>query len=105
MHKDFYASGFLYLPYSQQILLQEITQEIPSTHSPWYMFGDKGRAKEQPEKAFRRIIFDSLKVKLPIQSIHPVYDYFHKSYNATHFVFYGEVEETQKLSVPKGRTL
>ncbi len=103
MHKVFYASGFLYRPKSQQILLQQVAKDpSTATSSPWSIFGGINRKEEKTEIAFQRIIYDLLKVKLATKSIYAIYDYFHSGYKKFHYVFYGEVSETQNIHAPKG---
>jgi hypothetical protein len=95
MHKDFYASGFLYHLPSGQILLQQSTLD-PS--SLWSLFGKQGLYKESPEVTFQRVIYDLLHVKLPLTTIYPIYTYFYKDIHKDHAVVYAEVEDTKRFS-------
>ena len=96
MHKDFYASGFLYHLPSKQILLQQQSTLVKS--SLWSLFGKKGLSKESPETTFQRVIYNLSHVKLPLATIYPVYTYFYKDINKNHAVVYAEVENMQQFS-------
>lgn len=101
MHKTFYASGFLYRPKSAQILLQQLVSKLPESSSWSIVSGKNNKDEERAENTFQRVIYDLLKVKININSIHPVYDYFHNVYNATHYVFYAEIDEEEIFWSPK----
>ncbi|MBI4080382.1 MAG: NUDIX domain-containing protein [Candidatus Levybacteria bacterium] len=104
MHKAFYASGFLYRPQTQQILLQQLTKDTPNTSPIWSLIGGESQKEEQAERTFQKIIAKLLKVKLDVKSITAVYDYFHNEHKKIHFVLYGEVGERQPIRIPKGAT-
>lgn len=95
MHKDFYASGFLYHLPSGKILLQQSTLD-PS--SLWSLFGKQGLYKESAEVTFQRVINDLLHVKLPLATIYPIYTYFYRDIHKDHAIVYAEVEEMQPFS-------
>lgn len=101
MHKPFYASGFLYHPPTQQILLQQSTKVLPNESSFWIMVGGVNEKSETPDYSFRRIMHKSLKVKLHPKSIFPVYDYFRNDNKILNYVFYGEVANIKKIKLPK----
>ncbi len=69
------------------------------------MFGETNHAKEDPAAVFQRIIQITLHVKLSKKSIYPVYNYFHKIHNKTHYIYYGKVATMQKHIVLKESTL
>lgn len=104
MHKAFYVSGFIFRTNSQQILLHQPRVEA-STSSQWSLLSGMSQAGEAAEKTFHRIATELLKVKLDSKRIFPVYDYFHKGFNAPHFVFYAEVSDEHPVSAKKGTTI
>ncbi|EKD87081.1 MAG: hypothetical protein ACD_37C00049G0002 [uncultured bacterium] len=101
MHKDFYASGFLYHPRSQQILLQQSTD--PSDQQKWTLFEGKRLLDESSEIAFKRIALEVLNIRLSLSSVHPVYEYFHSQKGRNQSITYGEVKTQKKFTVSKGR--
>ena len=102
MHKLFYASGFLYHPSTEQILLQQTsTEKIPSP--TWHMIGGIVQKDEDPIKAFERVIHTLIDVKLNVKRIFPVYDYFHNTHNTMHYVFYAEVKKLITISADDKR--
>lgn len=101
MHKEFYASGFLYYPPTQQILLQQRKSTLSSSPT-WSMFGKICVCKKADEKIFQRILNELLKIKIKPDFIHPVYTYFHKETHKNHTIFYAEVEEIKKISSKRG---
>jgi ADP-ribose pyrophosphatase YjhB (NUDIX family) len=92
MHNVFYASGFLYHPPSQQILLQQFTTD---TNHPavWTVFSEKGVENETPESAFHRMVTESLGVKVTKKSCYFIYDYVHKDLKVPHFTHYAVVNK------------
>lgn len=104
VHKPFYVSGFLYHLRTQQILLH---QPNLSNNSPsiWTMPGGAGIGEEDPQKAFQRIIYQLLSLRLDEKRIHPVYDYFNDTLNTIHYVFYAQVKTMNNLLMPDKDTL
>ena len=101
MHKDFYASGFLYNLSSQQILLQQLNS---SPH--WLIFKGEKEDSTTPTEVFQRVIFQELHIKLQPDSILPVYDYFHKELKKTHYIVYAEISTPNlKLKPKEGQIL
>lgn len=99
MHKKFYASGFLYHPKTEQILLQQHR----SSSSVWSLFGGKNNNAEEPIEAFRKATSKELKIKIKTLAIHPVYDYLSKKLNSRCYVFYAQVNSIdKKIRVRKG---
>ncbi len=92
MHKTFYASGFLYYLPFDQILLQQNN----SLTSFWSLFGKIGHDDEAPIAVFREAIFQNLHIKLALDAIYPVYDYFKTERGMDCFVFYAEVGVKKK---------
>lgn len=102
MHKleSFYASGFLYHPASQQILLQQpITSPNPS---PWALFEGPPVGKETPEKTFQRLVGKSLGLTLNLRDIYPVY-FYHCS-GKDRQIIYGQLKTAKAFSPRKGAT-
>lgn len=90
MHKSYYASGFLFHPASEQILLhQDPTSDTPE----WSLFSGANKAKETPEQTFYRIIRDELGIEVDITACHVVYDYQHREKKVPHYIFYAVVDE------------
>ena len=105
MHKPFYVSGFLYHLRTQQVLLHQPNLNNNSS-SFWTMPGGTGNEKEEDaQKAFQRIIYQLLNLRLDEKYIHPVYDYFNNNLNADHYVFYAKVKSMNNLSLPDNGTL
>lgn len=102
MHKVFYASGFLYRPQSQQILLQQFTPDSPTSSSVWSALVGVNKNGEEASIAFQTVVRDMLKIKLVTELIYPVYDYFHTENKKLYYVFYAEVGESQDVHPPKG---
>ena len=70
------------------------------------MPGGTGNEKEEDaQKAFQRIIYQLLNLRLDEKYIHPVYDYFNNNLNADHYVFYAKVKSMNNLSLPDNGTL
>ena len=92
MHKPFYASGFLYHPASQQILLYQ-PPLLKNPLAVWKTFGGLSCAGEDAPVTFRRIIYEQTKIRLKVKCLFPVYDYFSRARNVLHYVFYAEVEK------------
>lgn len=92
MHKLYYASGFLYHPSTEQILLRQVTTEKAPSPT-WHMVGGIALKNEAPLETFQRCIHDLIDVKLNAKRIFPIYDYFHNAHNTMHYVFYAEVKK------------
>jgi ADP-ribose pyrophosphatase YjhB (NUDIX family) len=102
MHNSFYASGFLYHPRSQQILLQqENTADIEPT---WALFGGDSLGNETSEEAFRRIINSALKLDLKLNAVCQIYNYFHEEKHKDSFVHYAKVRKLEKFVSNKNIT-
>jgi len=92
MHKQFYASGFLFHSASGQILLQASSSESSSAFS-WVLFSMNNTPKEEPIHTFQRAIFDTLDITLLEKDIRQVHDYFDEEKKAQHYIFYGVVND------------
>lgn len=99
MNKGFYVSGFLFHPFTEQILLQQAPES-----SRWSLLGGESPDEKAGEKVFKKVISSLLKVKLDLQSIIEVYTYFHKDLKKNHSIFYGRIEETKEFKPSKGTT-
>lgn len=104
MHKDFYASGFLYHFPTQQILLQQTQVSDSSTTSLWQLFGGRSHPDEEAPQVFQRIIREELGQGLDLTVILPVYQFIDKELDLPHFVFYAQVED-EIFSSTSGKTL
>ncbi len=74
VHNSFYASGFLYHPSSGQILLRKHSLENDQYLS---FFRVKSEEVCDPKKLFQTWVEKTLQVRIPLDIIHPVYDYVH----------------------------
>ena len=99
MHKNFYASGFLYHSRSQQILLQQ--QTSANKEPVWFMFGGEGSKNESGEQTFSRVIDKVLNVKLKPSAVCPVYKYFHEEMNKDHYISYAKIGRLEKFPETK----
>lgn len=90
MHKPFFASGFLYHPASQQILLQQFTS---GDDINLVLFRGKSHKGRDPQAVFQHCVEEALGVTIATSSIHPVYDYILNRLGEQ-FIFYVEVEDT-----------
>ena len=96
MHKDFYASGFLYHPKSEQILLQ---QKVSTNEgSLWTLFVKKLPDDKTCEETFKDLFFELLNVNIKLDKIKIIYSYITKELNK-HNLYYAEVKSLQKYSV------
>jgi len=100
MHKDFYASGFLYHSRSQQILLQQ--QTSADKEPTWFMFGGKSLAHESGEETFSRIVNQVLRLKLKLSAVFPVYKYFHEEMKRDHYISYAKIGRLENFPATKG---
>src|SRR5579862_6010045 len=98
MHKDFYASGFLFHSTTQQILLQQHTSL--SVSSPWQLFGGTYLESEGPETIFKSVILKLLDIKIDI--VHPIYSYLNENIDKNHSVLYAKVRKLQNFSPKNG---
>lgn len=94
MHKDFYASGFLYNPKTQQILLQQA--KSADNNNEWVLFGAEHDKEETLKEKFLNFINELLNLNLKENAIFPVYDYTDKGKNV--FIFYVHVKKLEKFN-------
>jgi hypothetical protein len=99
MHKDFYASGFLYHPNSQQILLQQ--QNSASDNPGWSLFGKKAVKDKSGEETFKQLFYEEFNIKLSKNKIKSVYYYFSKELNKDQNIYYAEVKSLHRFSKSK----
>ena len=103
VHNANYASGFLYHPSTEKILLQ-LTPENRDA-SLWSLFSDRQTVEDQAD-FFQKIIFDQLRILLQLTAIVPIYDYMRPARRETHFIYYAEVEhDDMKLRPKRGCTV
>lgn len=99
---SFYASGFLYNPKTNQILLlQSSTEDDVSPF--WSILGGESREGEDAQITFQRIVHELLNVDIKMKHIYPVYDYFHEKLDKINYVFYAEVKNPRILKPIKKR--
>ncbi len=102
MHKDFYASGFLYNPQAQQILLQQ--QITADENSQWSLFGKRVGRGKSGEETFLELIFEHLKLKLKLKNVFYVYTKFASGKNQDHSIYYAIVKRKFKLPLANSVT-
>nr|MBI5455404.1 hypothetical protein [Candidatus Levybacteria bacterium] len=97
MHKDFYASGFLYHSGSGQILLQQVnsTDQNPL----WSLFEKKAIKNKTGQETFVEIFFDILGIKLKSNNINSIYTYSSKD-GTDYNIYYAEVKRLHKSKNP-----
>ncbi len=61
------------------------------------MFGGVGKAGEEALDSFQRIVSEFLNIKLKVENIYPIYDYFHEKLDKINYVFYAEVDEAKEF--------
>jgi ADP-ribose pyrophosphatase YjhB (NUDIX family) len=93
MHKDFYASGFLYHPKSQQILLQQ--PNTADSETGWSLFGGEGLNKETAEETFKRVLYLHLRLEIKPKNIFPIYSYFHTDKGKNNYLHYAIVRKLE----------
>lgn len=96
MHKDFYASGFLYHPRTQQILLQKETRADSST--TWVLPCIKSLKNETEKQAFKRLVHVLFSLNIDINSIFSVYDYYHEGLKKNNYIFFVKVKKAEKYN-------
>lgn len=101
MHNIFYASGFLYHPSSQQILLQQ-NNSISYTSSSWLLFGGLYLQKEEPEALFKNIVLKLLDIEIRI--VHPIYSYLNEDTGEFQYVVYSHLNKFHNFSSKNGLT-
>lgn len=99
MHKDFYASGFIYHPRTQQILLQQHNLAAPTSAS-WLLFSFPYSEKDKPEDIFKKHAGKLLQIE--IKTICPIYTYDNEEDNKSHYLVYGLVNKMQEFPKKKG---
>lgn len=99
MHKKIYASGFLYHPDSQQILLQ---QKISATqNSPWLLFGKESNKVKTGEESFKDLFYEVLNIRIKLSNIKIIYSYFSAELFNDNNIYYAEVKNLRKLPISK----
>lgn len=101
MHKDFYASGFLYHPKSEQILLQQ--KIIINGNSYWTLFTKKSTEDKSGEESFNELLHETLNLDLKLNKIKIIYSYVSKELNKQN-IYYAEVKSLQKYPVSENTT-
>ncbi len=99
MHKDFYAGGFLFNPYSEKILLQQPTTDSQLS-SPWSFFGDTCSEQDSPADVFTKSIFQLLNIKL--KNVLTIYSYTNELVLKKQSIVYSEIEKLQDFPSKNG---
>ena len=92
-----YASGFIFHPPTQQILLQQTSPE-----TVWSLIGGTHVSTETAEKAFQRIVKSVLKINIALSSIHPIYAYIREDMGRKHSILFAEILDIKKIPTKKG---
>lgn len=95
MHKNIYASGFIYHPPSQQILLQQ-SEPISNISSEWSLFGGRCKEEQDPEVLFRNLVLKLLDTE--IRGVLPVYSYLNDNTGEFQYIFYSHMSELKNYS-------
>jgi len=98
MHNDFYASGFLYNPLSQQILLQ---QNLTDENAPWTLLEDEVGSGSFGEETFKDLVHKHLKIKLNLKKILYVYTRNAIGTEKDHSIYYAEIKRARKSFMSK----
>ena len=93
MHNDFYASGFLYHPKSQQILLQQAN--TANLENGWSLFEGEGLKNESAQETFKRVVYLHLHLELKPKNIFPIYSYFHEGKHKNNYIHYAIVRKLE----------
>lgn len=94
MHNNFYASGFLYHPKSEQILLQ---QKNSADQNPfWSLFGKKVLKDKTGEETFVDVFFEKLNIKLKAKNVNSIYTYSTNEKGVNYNIYYAEVKRLHK---------
>ncbi len=99
MHNDFYASGFLYNPLSQQILLQQ--QNNADENGPWALLENEVGAEASGEQTFKDLISKHLNLKISLKKIFYIYTRYASGTDKDHSIYYAEVKRVGKKMLAK----
>lgn len=106
MHKKFYASGFIYHPSTNQILLQQNnidplrSEPKPPTSTTWSLIGVLYPEDEKPEASFKNIILELLGIK--VKNVYPVYSYSNEGMDEFQYIVYSRLSKFQNFSPQNG---
>jgi len=101
MHKNFYASGFLYHPRTEQILLQQKTSI--NGNSYWTLFTKKITEDKSGEEGFNELLQETLNLNLKLNKIKIIYSYVSKELNKQN-IYFAEVKSLQKFPASENTT-
>lgn len=99
MHKDFYAGGFLFHPFSEQILLQQHNSDS-GISSSWLLFGEISPEHINPEEVFKNLIHKLLDIK--IEMVYPIYSYNRGHNDKSQNILYSEINERPNFPSKSG---
>lgn len=100
MHKDFYASGFIYHPPSGQILLQQ-QKTASKTPSIWSLIGGECLDKNCGKATFREILNKLLDLKLNLKEIYPIYSYSSRGNYKKQHILFAQIKTKKNFSPKK----
>lgn len=101
MHKNFYASGFIYHPQSERILLQQ-NNNVSTLPGQWVLFEFEYSEKENPEELFKNVISELLDIK--VKQVFPVYFYFNENKKRNQSILYTTVNKLHDFTSKKDLT-
>lgn len=99
MHKNFYASGFIFHPTSGQILLQQISSDSPSSPS-WELIGGSYQENEKPEESFKDMVSKLLDVEVKV--VRPIYSYLNDVTGEFQYIVYSKLSRFKNFSSKTG---
>jgi hypothetical protein len=94
MH-TFYASGFVFNPLTEEILLQQSTSKDQAP-SPWTLFGNACSTEQKAENTFKKTVIKLLGITP--KKVYPIYSYPNSEIKGTTFVFYTELNKSKKFA-------
>jgi hypothetical protein len=93
MHKISYASGFLFHPRSQQILLQQISSE--NEKPLWSLFSKECPSEQLSEENFKDTFSKIFSLDIKKRNIHMVYSYYSEE-SGNQQILYAEIRKLQE---------
>ena len=102
MHKQIYASGFLYHPPTNQILLQ--SSILLPQPQPWSLFEGMGTIIEPAEIIFQKALTDILNLTVNMKDIFPIYTYENDAQRKQYALSYAIVANVSPFSPHNGMT-
>ena len=100
MHKIFYASGFIFYPPTQQILLHQ--HSIDSLASSWSLFSKQHDEATKPETAFSDFVSELLPKRF--NKVMNIYSYMEESSQITYSLLYVLAKKLEEFPPNNGHT-